>query len=140
MTTRIPKQEAPSLDSSPVTFSFKHLDLGSNSKFHLQECDVAFLHSLLENLKQMSSWTVAELCDYENGKHSHHIHFDQTTEPDGFPALLDHQLEPEYFWQFSLDPKTFWRVHGFILDSTFFIVWLDPQHKLYRKPQTTADN
>lgn len=29
---------------------------------------------------------------------------------------------------------TNWRVHGFVSDDTFFVVWLDPFHNLYPLP------
>jgi hypothetical protein len=34
-------------------------------------------------------------------------------------------------WQFSLSKHTLGRVHGFLIDRVFYVVWLDPHHKLY---------
>ena len=130
--SRIPKASHPSIDDSPLHFSFKHIDLDSNTKFKFCDCPTEFLYAFFSEIKRMSSWSVAEFCEFDQGRHSHFINFDETTEPDGFPSLGE-QLDPEVFWQFSIDHKKPWRVHGFFLDSTFFIVWLDPQHRLDSK-------
>ncbi|MBM7624797.1 hypothetical protein [Sporohalobacter salinus] len=33
-------------------------------------------------------------------------------------------------WQFSISRNKHGRVHGFIIDNIFYIVWLDPEHNL----------
>ena len=127
---RIPKVSPPHLiDGATIQFSFKHLDLESNDKFNVDRCGRDFLRALLEEIKRMSSWTVAHFCEYDNERHGHYINFGDTTEPEGF-RQLEEQLEPELFWQFSVQPNKPWRVHGFLIDATFFIVWLDPEHLL----------
>jgi hypothetical protein len=125
---RIPIPAHPTTDQSPVRFSFKYLDLVSE-KFAFERCKNDFLRCLLEELKRLSACNVSEFCEYDNERHSHAITFLDTTEPNGFPGLED-QLEPEYFWQFSLVRNRPWRVHGFFIDSVFYVVWLDPEHRL----------
>jgi hypothetical protein len=78
--------------------------------------------------------------DQQNNDHRHTICFDDTTETDGFLAApyidpdQNNYLEP---WQFAVCPpsaendKADWRVHGFLADDVFYIVWLDPYHALY---------
>jgi hypothetical protein len=34
-------------------------------------------------------------------------------------------------WQFALSANEHGRVHGFLIDDTFFVRWLDPEHNLY---------
>jgi hypothetical protein len=34
-------------------------------------------------------------------------------------------------WQFSVSANAHGRVHGFLLEDTFFVRWLDPRHNLY---------
>ncbi len=123
---RIPKPAHPTIDLSPVRFSFKYLDLASDS---FERCEKDFLRSLLEEFKRLSACTVSEFCEYDNERHSHAIAFLDTTEPTGFPGL-DEQLEPEVFWQFGVVRNRPWRVHGFFIDSVFYVVWLDPEHRL----------
>ena len=35
-------------------------------------------------------------------------------------------------WQFALSANEHGRVHGFLIQNRFYIVWLDPEHELYR--------
>ena len=59
------------------------------------------------------------------------------TEEDGFPGI-DPALEDLWTddaWQFALpgirgEPSGGWRVHGFLSENVFHIVWLDPCHRL----------
>lgn len=119
----------PLLDTSPVTFSFKFLDLRGNHRFVFAHCDLDFLEHLLGELRRLSRGTVGDFCEYDNDRHSHAIIFVETQEPQGFPNL-DEQVEPEEYWQFGIRPDRRWRVHGFFIESVFYIVWLDPMHNL----------
>lgn len=127
---RIPRAEHPTADLSAVTFSFKYLDLDTNAKFGMNGCDRGFLSEFLRELHRLSQGTVSEFCEYESRRHSHHILFAQTSEPNGFVHLPE-QVEPEEYWQFAVSEDHNWRVHGFFIDSVFYIVWLDPLHQLY---------
>jgi hypothetical protein len=37
----------------------------------------------------------------------------------------------ESAWQFALSANEHGRVHGFLVEDTFYIRWLDPDHNLY---------
>jgi hypothetical protein len=126
--TRIPRPAHPTLNQSQVKFSFQYLDLESE-KFGFDRCGIEFLKCFLCEMKRLGRHTVAEFCEWDNDRHSHAIEFSETTEPGGFPGL-DDQLEPEEFWQFGLVRTRPWRVHGFFIDSVFYVVWLDPEHRL----------
>ncbi len=123
---RIPKPH-PTTNENPLVFSFKHLDLDSNTKFRLNLCTHEFLGALFKEVKR--PWTVDRFCEFDNERHSHFIYFEDTTEPNGFPGLNE-QLEPEFFWQIALQGDWKWRIHGFLIDAIFYIVWLDPNHLL----------
>lgn len=125
---RIPAPH-PIIDTSPVIFSFKYLDVDDNEKFQFRHCDLEFLERLIKELKRLSSWTVSDFCEFDNERHSHQIIFEQTLEPNGF-TNLNEQVEPEVPWQFGIRPDREWRVHGFFIDSVFYVVWLDPLHNL----------
>jgi len=75
--------------------------------------------------------------DMDNQEHRHRLYFKDTAEPNGFAEIdpSDEELWTETAWQFALpgergQPSGGWRVHGFIVDDMFHIVWLDPMHKL----------
>lgn len=129
-TPRIPRPAHPTVDESPVTFSFKYLDLSSNPKFDLARCDdVAFLTSLLEEFREICQGKICDLAEFANRRHNHLIDFSGTTEQNGFYHLPE-QIDPEVCWQFAVQEHHKWRVHGFFISSVFYIVWLDPDHQL----------
>jgi hypothetical protein len=83
--------------------------------------------------------TVDDFLDQNNKEHRHKIFFEDTSEKDGFvgaPGVDKDQIGYLEAWQFQVCDATDWRVHGFILDETFYIVWLDPLHRLYPRPAT----
>jgi hypothetical protein len=60
----------------------------------------------------------------------HAIEWERTCEKNGF-SHLNEQLRANQPWQFSISANEHGRVHGFFVANIFFIVWIDPQHKLY---------
>ncbi|NMG11911.1 hypothetical protein DP117_35700 [Brasilonema sp. UFV-L1] len=59
----------------------------------------------------------------------HPIDWIDTTESCfGFPG--EEQLVDTPY-QFSISSNKHGRVHGFFIEEVFYIVWLDPNHKLY---------
>lgn len=117
------------LSEEPLHFSFKYLAHDSHPKFLGSKCDSSFLLALLGEIRSLSRGTVHNLC-YDT-PHSHQLNFEQTSEALGFG--LEEQIEPECPWQFALAGHPTWRVHGFLLQNTFYVVWLDPDHKLHPK-------
>jgi hypothetical protein len=123
-------------EQKPLLFSFKHLDL-DKEKFNFSKCHIEFLESLLKCLRIFSTWPVETFSDENNNEHRHKIWFNDTTEPDGFLNITNG--DPEQFsfheaWQFGIlpdRPENRWRVHGILIDDTFFIVWLDAEHALF---------
>lgn len=74
----------------------------------------------------------------ENDERRHLIDFKETYEPEGFSGIdpFGENVWTDEGWQFSLpgvrgEASGAWRVHGFIANDMFHIVWLDPEHKLY---------
>jgi hypothetical protein len=116
-------------DAKTLQFSFKHLDL-ENPKFPVNVCTADFWMAFARELHRYSQLPVDEFTDANNDDHRHFIFFEETSVPHGFSHLDTEQvgwLEP---WQFQIGVER-WRVMGFVLDDTFFIVWLDPRHALY---------
>ncbi len=83
--------------------------------------------TLLE-LQKYTGQAVCDFCNYDHQRHSHQIDFEHTTEPNGFG--LNEQLGTEDSWQFALRADKGWRVHGFFIDASFYVVWLDEHHLL----------
>jgi hypothetical protein len=113
-----------------LRFSFKHLDLDA-PKFGADLCNEYFLRRFLEVVRDFSSWTVEQFCDQNNNEHRHVISFAETTEPNGFLNIEQDQLSYHESWQFQLSGRENWRVHGILIDDTFYVISLDPNHALY---------
>jgi|SRR5579872_1396148 len=120
----------------PLRFSFKHLDF-NYPKFHPSRCSLQYFLKLFEILQRFSSWTVDDFIDQNNTEHRHIIPFENSSEPDGFqqiPEIDAEQLGYHEGWQFGVSPdqrENRWRVHGLLVDDTFYVVWLDQNHQLF---------
>ena len=127
----IPEPQLP-LETRRLRFSFRHLDL-TNNKFRLADCSDDFLRQLLARVRDYSNWTVDDFIDQNNNEHRHVIWFPQTSEPHGFDGVgIDaDQLAYHDAWQFQICQEEDWRVHGILIDDTFYVIWLDPNHQLY---------
>ena len=131
-TSNIPKQQNVTnhLNSIYVSFSFKHLDV-KHKKFKIVDKQAKYFIKMLERLKSLSTLTVKNIRDNHSiALRAHPIDWEKTTEKKGFDNLNEQlcQLEP---YQFSVSQKAHGRVHGFFIENVFFIVWFDPDHKLY---------
>jgi len=113
----------------PILFNFKHLYC-SHEKFDYSECEPHYFHSLLKRFKDISPMTREQLTKAQVKKtlRFHPIDFHQDRVSEENFGLGDDIGEDA--WQFSLSRRT-GRIHGFFVENVFYIVWLDPGHKLY---------
>lgn len=127
--SNIPKP--PIQAAGVIRFSFKYLDLVSNQKFGIHQCAEGYLAKLLERLKDLSSLSEMEFrASRSSSLRAHQIDWERTSEPNGFLSLNE-QLRALRAWQFEITSNAHGRVHGFLLEDTFFVVWVDPAHQLY---------
>jgi hypothetical protein len=125
---KIPQPSVP-LDSG-LTFSFKHLDLTGDADFSLMHRKEGYTAVLLERLRAISGMKLEEFRN-NRGLRSHVIDWSRTQRPEGFNHLNE-QLRDLPAWQFQLTSNEHGRVHGFLVEEVFYVVWLDPDHRLYR--------
>ena len=115
-----------------IRFSFKHLDL-QHEKFCTDHCQEGYLDKLLERLRDVSNILVSDFrANRSRALRSHSISWTETTEQAGF-TCLNEQLRGEEAWQFELTANEHGRVHGLLIDSIFFVIWIDPAHLLYAR-------
>ena len=66
------------------------------------------------------------------GLRCHTINFKKNSvKENGFGIPGNEELD-EDAWQFSLSSNEHGRVHGYFVGNIYFIVWLDPEHNLYK--------
>ena len=115
---------------SAMHFSFKHLDINHN-KFSVNERNNKYFKKIFERLKNLSTMNIREVQNNRTKSlRVHTINWEDTTEPQGFSQLHD-QLQQITAYQFEISANEHGRVHGFFIENVFFIVWFDPDHKLY---------
>jgi len=118
------------IDNETIRFSFKHLSL-NHPKFSLERKTHEYFKKVLERLKSISSLKASEVFSSRSPSlRAHPIEWSDTTEQGGFEHLNE-QLRQVPAYQFQISANEHGRVHGFILENVFFIIWLDPEHKLY---------
>jgi hypothetical protein len=117
-----------------VSFSFKYLDLVGNSKFTLGRCDNLpdYVHKLLDRIRAIEGMRVNEFrFGGSDALRCHAIEWESTSEESGF-SHLNSQLRANSPWQFCISANEHGRVHGFFIESVFYLIWLDPKHLLYK--------
>ena len=130
-TSHIPP--AQKLEDAQLKFSFKLIDVHSNQNFCVDHCADGYLEKFLVRLRDVCQLSVN---DFRTNKsraiRSHLIDWSETTEPNGFTSL-NQQLRDEEPWQFEITANAHGRVHGVLLGNTFYVVWIDPKHRLYQQ-------
>lgn len=127
---KLPVQQKTEVPDPGLSFSFKYLDLQpQENDFSLHHSEDGYTETLLNRLKDMSGLKVGEFMNSRTLR-THPIKWEKTTRPNGFDGLNE-QLQDEQAWQFQLTSNQHGRVHGLLIGDTFFIVWLDPDHRLY---------
>jgi hypothetical protein len=116
--------------AEPLRFSFKYLDT-THPVFDVAGCRGDYFRLLLARLRELSTLSVTEFRSWRSRTlRVHRIDFERdrvSFRTFGVPGLhVD-----ERGWQFALSANEHGRVHGFLLENTFYIRWLDPDHRLY---------
>lgn len=120
------------LQDDLLKFSFRLLQ--TTKKFGFEQTDDAnrYLQQLLARLQAISLLQVEEFrCSKAKALRAHRHHWRGTTEKQGFPRLPD-EWDGHEAWQFQLSANKHGRVHGILVDEVFYVVWLDPEHRLYQ--------
>ncbi|MFA7142191.1 MAG: hypothetical protein WC157_02715 [Candidatus Paceibacterota bacterium] len=131
--SKLKKKEAKGIEpTSPsdanIIFSFDKLK--EDNGFKYRHCKVNYFFKLLERLRDISGMTRADMERNRDALKYHPINFlkdDVTRRTFGYEEELD-----ENAYQFSISANEHGRVHGFFINNKFYIVWLDPNHCLYK--------
>lgn len=132
VTGLIPAPDPPD-NENPVKFSFTHLHIQRGGKFCTSRCKNGWIECFLERVKSVSQMKMSAFAidTVDKSLRNHKIRWEKTTEPKGFHRLQE-QLKPDRPWQMSLSRRKHGRIHGFLLADIFYVVWVDPDHKLWK--------
>ena len=126
----IPSDHMATLDLDTIHFSFKYLDL-TNTHFSINQRTSKYFEKIIARLKELCTLKAKEIyANRSRALRAHPIQWKETTQPKGF-IHLNEQLQQIPPYQFQISTNEHGRVHGFFISNIFFIVWFDPDHKLY---------
>ena len=90
-----------------------------------------YTQKLAERLKELSTWTLKRFTERPvPAVRNHRITWSDTSRPAGF-THLPQQVRDAEAWQFSITVNEHGRVHGLLIGATFYVIWLDCDHRLY---------
>lgn len=120
--------------NSLVKFSFKYFHTEHEKFYPNSSCkENDYFLQLINILKTICELKMNEFLN-PNGKNrilrAHSHKWNNTSEPNGY-SHINEEVVGDTGYQFSVKTNKYGRVHGFVIDTTFYIVWLDPHHKLY---------
>lgn len=114
-----------------LRFSFKYLDTAHPS-FDTRGRDALYFHRLLTRLRELSGIRLAEFFSIRSSSlRIHRIDFERDRLAVKSFGLQDDLRADDRAFQFAVSANEHGRVHGFLIDDTFFVRWLDPEHNLY---------
>ena len=114
-----------------ITFSFKYLD-HPHKKFEYPQKEKKYHNKFFKTLEEVSRLTKRNIMYTHREKYCyHHIKFGiHDVSEAHFPDKICKKNPPAA--QFAIG-KNLGRLHGFWIGATFHIVWIDRDHKLYKK-------
>ncbi len=128
------KVKATSVIEGKISFSFRYLKTGPNNKFCHKQKSSAYFCKVIDRLKHICGWTPLQLKTNRNpALKCNPIKWKEPniTEPC-FDLINEEDLVGGEAYEFGVSRNEHGRIHGFFRDTIFHIVWLDPDHKLFR--------
>lgn len=115
-----------------LTFSFQFFR--EREPFVLARSAPGYVSAVFERLRDVCGMEVAAFRTAGGSSlRSHAIDWAATTEPNGFEHLNAAMREQIVPWQFSISANEHGRIHGFLAEQVFYVVWFDPGHELYAR-------
>ena len=116
-----------------LMFSWKFFDR-HHEYFNLGQTEAAWYINCLDAMRDISNMQIK---DFQRHAHPplrvHRHEWDTVSAKYPLPQVLLEEIENDTY-QFALS-RANGRVHGFLIENLFFIVWLDPNHNLYPMKQ-----
>jgi hypothetical protein len=134
-TSRIHSDKYLKAQPKRLSFSFEYLQT-NYLKFGFEHCKTAYFLTLLQRIRELSTWTSQRfVTEKSKSWRIHRIDWQgagvsESSFATGLNAVANEEHDSEA-WQFLLSVNEHGRVHGFLVADTFYLVWLDPEHRLY---------
>ena len=115
-----------------LSFSFCFFDR-TREEFNCGGAESSWFIGLMDRLRDLSQLTISQFKDPATQErlrihnHSWELVQDKLNLSEQW---INQYAEDGRFYQISIS-KAKGRIHGFMIENTFFIVWLDPDHNLY---------
>lgn len=123
------------ISEDKIHFRFDYFD-AEHHLFKDSYFPCKWVTALLRRLKELQRYTLGYFKTDTRFRKSQYVHPIkwETANLNSF-SIHNREEFDEDAWQFGLS-KTTGRVHGFFIGNLFYIVWLDPEHKLnkYKDP------
>ncbi len=111
-----------------LSFSFKYLEKKDNFDYSCRETN--YFCKVIERFKDLCNNEPLSLKESRSSSlRCHPIRWEETSE-DSFGIPNEEEIVDAPY-QFEISAKRHGRIHGFFIDSVFYIRWLDPDHNLY---------
>ncbi|MFH1671302.1 MAG: hypothetical protein ABH889_00800 [Candidatus Portnoybacteria bacterium] len=118
-------------DTERVSFNFRRL-CTKKKKFDYKCCNQSYFSTLLDRLKNVSEMNRKEMTMMnKKSLRCHIINFKDRNITENTFGIRGEDVDDDA-WQFQLTSNKYGRVHGYFVGSTFYVVWFDPKHELYK--------
>ena len=125
------KEEITINQSDFLSFSLKYFQI-KTPKFCFDNCNNHYYINLLERLKSLCSITITDFYNNRSASlRSHKIDWNDSSVTEKSFGLANEDQLVSVPYQFQISANEYGRVHGFIINNTFYIRWFDPEHNLY---------
>jgi hypothetical protein len=124
-----PRTTRENTHSDLVKFSFKYLAV-DHDVFDFRNQDASYFVTCIHRLKHICCFKCNEL-KYPTVKalRNHFIRWEDTSQ-QRFGLPNEEQLVEQPF-QFGISANEHGRVIGFFIEPIFYVVWFDPEHRMY---------
>ncbi|WP_419877708.1 hypothetical protein [Brevibacillus centrosporus] len=127
------QKEISKFREEKVMFSYYFLDTAHEAFNCGGGIGVNWFLQLFDNLREISKLNRNEFVVQQRNHYDVHSHdFENTAYhyADRLPEGYFEQLSEDQCLQFRLSSSG-GRVHGFMIENTFYVLWLDPHHNMY---------
>lgn len=119
-----------SLPKQRIKFSFRYYDTTSD-RYCLSCWKREEIKKTLGRLREIGEKTYSDMCTDREVLHFHEVDWQRTSETHGFPESDTRSMSPFQFAVLGVNHQRA-RVFGALSDDTFYIVWFDKDHSIYK--------